>query len=544
MAAVIELSRTISQTFTNPHAEKIIDLADLQYDGPDDPANPRNWSRAYKWYITISAGFMFLAVTFGSSVYVSGSVEIMYEMHVSRTVSLLGLTLYLFGLSAGPMLGAPVSEILGREIVYLSSMPCAILFNVGIAQANNIGTILVCRFFAGVFASPVMAISSGTMVDLWDDKDIGKAACIFGLMPFTGPVIGPLIGGFVVTRKDWRWTSYVQMMFMGVAWFLMLFCKETYKNAILTRKYKKLGYKIRRPAGGTKVLVNVLLKRPALMMVAEPTVGLFSLYSSFIFAVLFAYFEAIPFIFQTVYDFNLEQIGLTFIGIGVGLVLGLFVFILTDVFSYSKLPPEEVTPELRLLGAIIGAPLIPIGLFWLGWSSRPSVHWISPVLSGLAFGAGLVLVFMSIVTYFAYAYSPLVSASAMAANNFERYIFAGVFPLFTIQMYENLGIDWACSLFGFLSIAMIPIPWLFRLYGKKLRSKSLFNDIDSADVKKDEESGNERSSEFDQSNDLRPSQTRASMASILDADYTHLINEELSQDDELRRTNTLRNSRL
>ena len=52
-------------------------------------------------------------------------------------------------------------------------------------------------------------------------------------------------------------------------------------------------------------------------------------------------------------------------------------------------------------------------------------------------------------------------ASAMAANGLARYSMGAVFPLFTFQMYERLGIAWATSLLAFISVAMMPIPWVF-----------------------------------------------------------------------------------
>ena len=48
------------------------------------------------------------------------------------------------------------------------------------------------------------------------------------------------------------------------------------------------------------------------------------------------------------------------------------------------------------------------------------------------------------------------------------------FPLFGNQMYERLGYQWATSLLAFLTVAMMPFPWLFFKYGKTLRKKSKF----------------------------------------------------------------------
>jgi hypothetical protein len=64
------------------------------------------------------------------------------------------------------------------------------------------------------------------------------------------------------------------------------------------------------------------------------------------------------------------------------------------------------------------------------------------------------------------------AASAVAANIILRSSVAAGFPLFTKQMFENMGIQWACTLLGCLAAVMIPIPLVFRAYGPFLRGKS------------------------------------------------------------------------
>ena len=64
--------------------------------------------------------------------------------------------------------------------------------------------------------------------------------------------------------------------------------------------------------------------------------------------------------------------------------------------------------------------------------------------------------------------------TALAANGLVRYLLGAIFPLFTIQMYENLGIHWAGSVFAFLSLGLLPIPWILFKLGYKLRKNSRF----------------------------------------------------------------------
>jgi ABC-type transport system involved in cytochrome bd biosynthesis fused ATPase/permease subunit len=95
-------------------------------------------------------------------------------------------------------------------------------------------------------------------------------------------------------------------------------------------------------------------------------------------------------------------------------------------------------------------------------------------MAGVPFGFGLILIFFATISYFSMTYPPLSLASALAANNFLRYILASVFPLFITQMYSKLHIDWATTLFAFIALAMVPVPWIFEKWGPTLRQKSVY----------------------------------------------------------------------
>lgn len=123
---------------------------------------------------------------------------------------------------------------------------------------------------------------------------------------------------------------------------------------------------------------------------------------------------------------------------------------------------------------MIAAVLLPGGLFWFGWTSDPSVSWVARVFAGIPIGCGIFVIFMQGLNYLIDVY--LVYAnSAMAANTMVRCAFGGAFPLFAAQMFHKLGVTWAASLLGFLTLAMVPVPFLFYFYGKKIRSFSGFS---------------------------------------------------------------------
>lgn len=492
-------ARTLERRLTEAREGKEVDESDegipvdkLTWDSPNDPGNPQNWPVWKKWFITMTTACIALVVTFGSSLYTSGVADIVQRGMASQELAIAGLTFYVLGLAFGPMIAAPLSELYGRRVAYLASFPASLIFTLGVGFSNKIREILVLRFFAGVLGSPALAVCSGTISDMWSLDNIEVAMSFFCLAPFAGPVIGPVIGGYAVEHFSWRWTMWIDLFFGAAVLPFLLLCPETYKPVILKRRAQKRGIKVAKPNISTKEyltqVVNIYVAKPSAMLVVEPIVLVFSIWSAFIFAVLFGFFEAYPVIFRGVYKFNLGNSGLPFLGIGLGLVFGtiLYLWLVSHVFwkknpdGSSPLfkngvftPPQ---PETRLLPAKIGAIFLPIGLFWVGWSGKSdNVHWIVPIIGGVPFGFGLILIFFSTITYFSLSYPPISVASAIAANNFLRYVLACVFPLFTIQMFTNVHIGWAASIFAFISLVMVPIPWIFEKWGPQLRQKSRYS---------------------------------------------------------------------
>lgn len=490
----VRRARTKEHTSTMGEAPTAIDPDDLDWDGPDDHDNPLLFPSWKKWWITYTVALAGFACTVGSSLYIGAVPGIMLHFRTNEIVAILGLCLYILGLTLGPMIGGPLLEIIGRQWVYLCLLPLGIIWCIGVGLAKNSATIIVCRFFVGFFASSPLAVAAGTLLDIWgnDFQKMSIPVVLFCYFPFLGPVVGPIMAGWSGVNKGWEWpAAWILMMIMGVVSISMLGMPETYKKTILTKRAKKRGIALvakKFDMHKLKSLLYLLFVKPFEMMIFEPIVFFLSLYVLFIFAILFGFLEAFPFIFRSIYGFSFGVSGLTFISVGIGLTLGVVFYLMYDYLYYFPKNPDGTrgrrdeqgnliiwfTPESKLILCTVGAFAIPISLFWLGWSGRPSVHWMAPLAAGVHFGFGLCTIFLGVVTYFAMAFPPTHVASAMSANNFLRYLMAAAFPLFVTQMFINLGPGWACSTFGFIAIAMIPVPLVFSKYGARFRASSKY----------------------------------------------------------------------
>lgn len=451
-----------------------------------DDADPRQWSKTKKWTITLALGVLCFTVAFASAI-VTGDMDGPGEYFgVSEEVVILTVTLLVIGFGVGPLVFAPASEEFGRQLVYAITMFFAVIFIIPCALAQNIGTLLVCRFIDGIAFSAPMTLIGGSLGDMWKGSERGVAMSIFSAAPFIGPVVGPLVGGFIGDNLDWRWIYWILLIFTGVVYLMVLLVPETHHSTLLYRRAKKL----RKLTGDNSYVtekelnpvplsttIKVTLFRPT-QLLGEIIVFLVTIYMAVLYGLLYMFFFAYPVVFMEGKGWSASMTGLMFIPIMVGVLLATFVspFINQHYIKISK-PYEdrgEVPPaELRLIPMMVACWLVPIGLFIFAWTSYPWLTWVGPCLAGLPCGIGFVIIYNSANNYIVDSYLHF-AASALAAKTFVRSIWGGCVPLFTIQMYHRLGYQWASSLLAFISLACCAIPYLFYIYGAKIRAMSKY----------------------------------------------------------------------
>ncbi|KAI3391013.1 hypothetical protein diail_8108, partial [Diaporthe ilicicola] len=459
----------------------------VEFDEANDPMHPYNWRLATKLFasILVCSGTFIASLT--SAVFAPAIKDASHDLGVSKEVGTLGTTLYVLGFASGPLIWAPSSELWGRRWPLTMSMLAGGIFTFASASADNIQTLAICRFFGGVCGAGQLTVVPGVLADVFDNTYRGVAISLYALTVFGGPFIAPLTGGFIVSSSmGWRWTLYIPAILSFANGAMSLFfLRETYAPCILVEKAVMLRRQTNnwgiqaqheRVDADARVLIEKYFTRPLTMLVTEPVILFVSLYMSFIYGLVYCLLTAYPFVFEKVHGMAPGVSGLPFLGLLTGQVLGL-IFILSQHSTYVKKLAENrnvPVPEWRLTPTLVGAPLFAIGILWFGWTGfTPKIHWAAPALAGLFIGFGILCVFLPCFNYLVDAYLPL-AASTVAANIMLRSAVAAGFPLFSTQMFENLGVQWACTLLGCLAAIMIPIPFAFRVYGPYLRRKSTF----------------------------------------------------------------------
>ena len=224
-------------------------------------------------------------------------------------------------------------------------------------------------------------------------------------------------------------------------------------------------------------MVTVTLTRPLRMLTTELIVLASSLYLSLAYSIFYIYFEAYPLIFQGIYAQTPGVSGLMFLPIASGAIAAIGVFLYYDHIlrraQARQKPWAQEEDSRRLPLALLGGPLYVVALFWLGWTARESVPFWIPMLAGIPFGMGFILIFMALLNYLTDAYE-VFAASAMAAASCCRSLAGAVLPFAAKPLYGNLGVAWGSSLLGFLSLGMCIVPVLFLWNGERIRRGSRF----------------------------------------------------------------------
>ena len=94
-----DLRQPLSTLALQDKSQKLVD-----WDGPDDPEKPTNFSRTRKWIITMAMATLTLTVTFSSSVFSVAVAVTARLFHVGLETMVLGTALFVLGIGLGPMI--------------------------------------------------------------------------------------------------------------------------------------------------------------------------------------------------------------------------------------------------------------------------------------------------------------------------------------------------------------------------------------------------------------------------------------------------------
>ncbi|EGZ69589.1 MFS general substrate transporter [Neurospora tetrasperma FGSC 2509] len=430
----------------------------VDFEGPDDPYRPMNWPMKKKIMTTMLYGLITMSASWASSSYSAGTAQVSTHFDVGHEVAVLGTSIFLVGFGIGPLLWAPLSE--------------------------DYQTLMITRFFGAFFSSAPVTNTGGVLGDLFSPAERGIAMAGYAMAVVGGPAIGPVVSAAVAIQPSlgWRWTLYLTGILQAFVLALgLIFIDESYPPRLLVNKARRLRIQTGNWALHAKFeewdvtfseLAQKFLLRPV-QLLCTPICFLVALYASFCYGILYMQLGAIPIIFGEVRGWTQLVATLPLLCIFIGAMIGCGANVYNQ-FIYNKAyraAGDRAVPERRLPPMMVGSVIFSGGQFMLGWTAPKDIHWIVPCIGLVLMGSGFFMIFQAALNYLVDTFTRY-AASAVAANTFLRSCFACAFPLVVTPMFHNIGVGPGSSITGGFAALLIPVPFVFFVYGKRIRKRS------------------------------------------------------------------------
>lgn len=426
---------------------------------------------------------------------------------VSKSSSVLLVTIWELGEAAGPLLIAPLSEVFGRYPVMNGATILFVIATTLAAVSQSTSLFICARALTGLSVA-TNVLGPAIIGDMFPTEQRGSALSIIALAPLIGGSLGPAIGGAIAETIGWRSILWLSAGLALTCELILLTCfRETFKVAILRQRAAKLREETGNPklrtlfdANDGKSSLHKVLEcavRPAIVLSGSSVLQVISLYGAVMFSYFYVFSTTLPDILQQSYGLTPAAIGLTFIvfskwasnypvscplsrkgyltsitGIG-STVSVLCMNVLLDKI-YIKLRERNNgvgAPEFRLPLVISGSFGLPLCVMAYGWVAQMQLPLPVMLVTIGLFGTTLTIVFLPLNAYVVDAFG-LYAASGMTAIIVSRCLMSTLLPLATDPLVRRFDWGLGVSVLGGIGLVLAPIPILVFKYGSRWRQLS------------------------------------------------------------------------
>ncbi|EGP92660.1 uncharacterized protein MYCGRDRAFT_22912, partial [Zymoseptoria tritici IPO323] len=466
--------------------------------------NAFDYSRRMKWTITFIVAVAGSAAPMGSSIVLPALVDIARDFNSTATVVNLSVAFYMLSMSIFPLWWSSFSETLGRRTIYVVSFGLFLVFNVLSAVSTSIGMFIAMRVLSGGAAASVQAVGAGTIADVWEVKERGRAMGIFYLGPLCGPLLSPILGGVLAQTLGWRSAQWFLAIFAVLLFILIvLLLPETLRQRkslsaaaeqeasepnpdstlrpTLTRitTQRSVALKAKKY---TLILRRVFLDPLRIILYLQlPAVAILVAYAAVTFGSLYVLNISIQQTFSSApYSYGSIIVGCLYIPNSAG-------YFISSIFGgrwvdkimqreavkagrYDEKGRLQFIPEDRMKeNAWLGMLIYPLSLIAYGWCAEYKVNVAAPMVANFFFGVGSMLIF-ALVTTMLTEFMPRKSSHGIALNNFVRNIFSCVGTIVTEPLIVAIGNGWLFLGLGVISLVSGGLTiWAMKRFGPRWR---------------------------------------------------------------------------
>ncbi|KAI9167702.1 MFS transporter OpS2 [Paramyrothecium foliicola] len=453
---------------------------------------PYDYKNSTKWAITMTVALATAAAPLGSTIFYPALPVLSREFGASETITNLSVALYMLAMSIFPLWWSAFSEEFGRRSIYLISFALFTVFSVLSAVSTNIAMLIVFRICAGGASASVQAVGAGTVADIWESFERGRAMGMFYLGPLLGPVIAPVLGGALTQELGWQATMYCLAIYGLIVLLMLTFLlPETLARRVrdevatepleLRRTTTVESAKIRGKKFAASVKRYLIDPLAVIAFLRFPAVLITVLMAAIAFGALFVSNISIQQKFsQSPYNYGQLILGILYVPPGVGYFITSFfggrwidhimIRAAKKANRYDEQGKLILLPEDRMRENIWVAHLVyPLSLLTYGWTLRYGVHVAVPCLASFSFGVASMLVFATATTMLT-EFIRKKSSAGVAINNFVRNILSCVGTIVAAPWIHAIDVGWVftilcifCMSCGFLG------SWLLRKNASKWR---------------------------------------------------------------------------
>lgn len=332
--------------------------------------------------------------------------QVLVEFRPDGSDTFLGtfsVTVYILGFVVGPLLCGPLTDLMGRITILRFTATLYLLLTIACALSTSLTMLIVFRFLAGCFGGAPMAIGGGVASDLYEPSQRTRPMAWYSVGTMMGLALGLVLGGLITGGLNWRWVFWIASILAGILagicvgslWFLL---RETHQATLIRRgrsgsttdsRDEKNHYSAPYLGGKVTRLLRRSIKIPAKIARHSPAFSILLLIGTFN-GLVNMILSSLGSVYQPQYSFPATTAGLSYLGLGIGDILGLAATPrISDYFGKRNPHSDGLRlPRNSLPMMIIAGPLTSIGLFWYGWTCEAKVHWILPIIGLCVFGFG------------------------------------------------------------------------------------------------------------------------------------------------------------
>ncbi|KAK4518156.1 uncharacterized protein ATC70_001507 [Mucor velutinosus] len=487
---------------------------------PPVTQDPRTFSRTTKGIILMCIGLCASTSGFSSTIYFPGLPAITEELHAPPIATTLTAALFVLLMGIAPVFWASFSDRLHvRRVLLFFSMIVFAVASLGAAFINNIWGLVVLRCIQAVGSSCGQSVGAGVIADCYPLEQRGAAFGKYFFFVFFGPLLGPIIGGFlIISVLSWRATFWFCVAFaLFIACNIFFLFPETYRDnakwdmqlpttsnddkasSISSATLEGNAHQPEIEASSEKSQIDTVEHQipvepkpaaaqpqarrtnpfAAFLLLRHPFVLCSALVSGIAFGCMFAVETIIPGLYESHYGFNSWQTGLSYLGAGVGNMAGSLLGGMTSdklLLRSRRLRGGRAVCEDRLTANLWFAfVFIVFGILLFGWGIQKNLsYWCGIVAFGIqTFGMNQV---MTATSAYIVDAVPGAGASATASANLIRMIMACVLTLIANPLVASIGSGYTCVFLAGLSVVGFCILVILKLFGEKMRIRAGFKD--------------------------------------------------------------------